>query len=377
LPLPLASQPIGQTPEVAGPNARPFFLAYESLAGSDLFHLAGVAESDLKALYAEPFFFQAVAVDDRPATIAKLQADERKRLEAEQARALAALTAQPQSAGKRAKNGLPAEKQWLVWAEDRDAAIQEAPPADPAERRRQIVALVLARAPRVLARYDLPGQPPFLVARRIGRGEAIFCSSGLLSSWNTLPKTNAILIFDRLLRGMIESTLPRRTLPPTERLALPLPAAEQNLLVHLARPGDSAPSEPLDVGYIGADRRGVTIAGLVERGVYRIVGFRPGSSASAGSSAAQPAWEIVLAINGSGDEADLTPLARKEFAEMAAAARLGWVGPGEPITLAGTAIRGQRSWWWLVLAALLLLLAEMAILAWPAHQGLPPLAFAS
>jgi hypothetical protein len=166
LPLPLAPQPIGRTPEEIGDELQPFFLAFDSLSGENYFQLAGVPEAELRELYAEPFFFKAVKVDASSETL-----EAWKHLE-----------------------------------------------------------------PRILACYDLPGRLPFLVSRRIGRGEVMFCSTGLLSSWTTLPKTNAVLIFDRILRGMIESTLPRHNFPPSERMTLPLPQFDQGLLVKLVRP---------------------------------------------------------------------------------------------------------------------------------------------
>jgi hypothetical protein len=232
---------------------------------------------------------------------------------------------------------------------------------------RAIETMVQAASPRVLARYDLPGRPPFLVSRKIGRGEVVFCSTGLLSSWNTLPKTNAVLIFDRILRDMTQATLPRRNFAATERLTLPLPHEEQNLLVTLTRPGRAA-DEPLDVGYIGPEQRGVAITGLLHRGVYRVSGFRPALSAEPMLAADKPVWDVPLVVNGEAEESDLTPIHRQQFDQAAGQANLRWVGPGEEISLAGTAIRGQASWWWLVLLVLVLLLMEMTILAWPTFR---------
>jgi hypothetical protein len=220
--------------------------------------------------------------------------------------------------------------------------------------------------PRVLARYDLPGQPAFLVSRKLGRGEVVFCSTGLLSPWNTLPKTNAVLIFDRLLRGMIHSTLPRRAFAATDRLQLPLPPGEQSLLVSLVRPGSAQETEPVDVGYLSGDRRGVTLTELLERGVYRLRGVRPEASPAGGGTPSKPVWDVPLVVNGDADESDLAPLAKDKFATFAGAEKVRWVGGEESISLAGTAIRGQSSWWWLALFVFLLLLLEMSVLVWPA-----------
>lgn len=344
LPLPLKPEPIGQIPEAAGENLRPFALSIEGLVDEDYFQIAGVNTNELKDLYAEPLFFKAVEVDAAPQALEALRQREIKRL------------AEPASD----RNSM----RWLLWAADEPAETAiDSLSSDPALAARRIEALAARHLPRVLARYELPGKPPFLTARRIGKGEVIFCSTGLLSSWNTLPKTNAILIFDRILRGMLQSTLPQRNLQPTEQFVLPLPHEEQNLQVTMTRPGQQM-AEPLDVSYVAAEQRGVIVTGLLERGVYRISGLR---TALAPEPAAAPAkvWDVPLAVGGSSDESDLTPLARAQFEEIAASGSLSWVAPGEAISLAGTAFRGQRSWWWLALAALLLLLVEMSVLVWP------------
>jgi hypothetical protein len=66
--------------------------------------------------------------------------------------------------------------------------------AETSEQRRQFEQATAEFQPKVLARFNSESGPPFLVERRIGRGKVIFASSGVLSSWNTLPKTNAIVI---------------------------------------------------------------------------------------------------------------------------------------------------------------------------------------
>ncbi len=347
LPLPLKTELIGATPEKAGDALRPFSLSFESLAGHDMFDLIGVAEGDLKSLYAEPFFFQTAQVDDSPETLETLKQAEAKRIADESDR-------------------VPAEP-WLVWAGgDSDVERAEQPDSDPQSSARRAEALIAKRMPRVLARYELPGGPPFLVSRRLGRGQVLFCSTGVLSSWNTLPKTNAILVFDRALRGMIQNTLPQRNLTAIDRLTLALPAADQNLLASLARPNQPTP-QPLEVSYVGPDRRGVILTGLIERGMYRIAGYRP--SAAFDRASEKSVWDVSLVVNGSSEESDLTPLSRPDFEELSLGERCRWVAPGEQITLAGTTIRGQNSWWWLVLVVLVLLLAEMSILVWPARAS--------
>ncbi|HEX5106018.1 MAG TPA: VWA domain-containing protein, partial [Pirellulaceae bacterium] len=358
LPLPLERQPIGEVPEVAGANVRPFFLSFESLANEPYFQLAGVAEAELRDLYAEPFFFKAVHVDASPLAVERFEQAEsqRMKLAEEQNSALAKRRDELEAKERQGELAVVERQQlddvrqelrtsgaaWLTWAAGVEVSAPQA-----------------VQMPRVLARYELDERPPFLVSRKIGRGEVVFCSTGLLSSWNTLPKSNTVLIFDRILRGMAQQTLPRRNYEATERITLPLPPGEQHLTATLVRPGSGESPEPLDVNNIGPDQRGVTVTGLFQRGVYRVAGFRPNLSADAALADDKPVWEVPLVVSGPGEESDLAPLTRDQFEQSAASANLRWISPGEEISLAGTAIRGQTMWWWLALLVLVLLLAEM------------------
>jgi hypothetical protein len=386
LPLPLKSEPIGEVPEVAGANIKPFFLSFESLAGQSYFQLANVSENELRDLYAEPFFFKAVDANVSPETMQAWKKGEAERLAKELTFVANTQKEQVDFAAKEAKQEVSqadrqrlaeAEKrlrelrpQWLAWTPPGtdEAAIEL--PADEAARAAKLVSLVERNAPRVLARFDSEKGAPFLVERPIGRGNVLLCTTGLLSSWNTLPKTNAVLIFDRVLRSMIQATLPKRNYAAVERVTLPLPVEGHDMAVELFRPGRTN-SEPLDIGYIGTDQRGVTANGLYERGVYRIAARRAAMSADPALAAERPLWEIPLVVNGPADESQLDPLSHERTDAIAASGNVRWVAPGEDISLAGTAIRGQYTWWYLILLVLLLLLAEMAILAWPSIKTEP------
>jgi hypothetical protein len=216
------------------------------------------------------------------------------------------------------------------------------------------------RPARVLARFQNTERSIFLVSRAIGRGEVVFCASGLLSSWNTLPKTNAVLMFDRLLRGMVQRTLPERNFSPSDQLTIPLPSNSAGLALTLSRPGQIN-EQPLEVSYTSASERGVLMTGLLERGVYWIRGWR-GGAATAGL---KPAWELPLAVGGESAESDLTAVGPREMEKLADERLLRWVAAGEPIDLAGDATAGQSTWWWLALVVLLLLVMEMSIIAFP------------
>ena len=161
---------------------------------------------------------------------------------------------------------------------------------------------------------------------------------------------------------MIQTTLPEQNIAPTDRLTLPLPRLNQNLAMTLSRPG-RVTEDPLEVSYIGAQRRGVTLGGLLSRGVYQIRGRRLSSAPAA--AAEKPVWEAPLAVNGSSEESELTTMARAEFDRLTAGADISLVPPGEAINLSGAATRGQNSWWWLMFGVLVLLITEMAVLVKP------------
>ncbi|MCE9525154.1 MAG: BatA domain-containing protein [Planctomycetales bacterium] len=390
LPSPLKRDAIGEVPEAAGENLKPFFLSFESLSGDEFFQLAGMPENDLRDLYSEPFFFKAVEADVSRETLDAWKETQRKKLGEELTFLSAAEKRKTERDAKTAGGTLTEEERkqqiedetrlkelrpsWLTWASASSGVATESDvPADDATREARIGLLVEQQMPRVLARFSDEKGAPFLVERKIGRGTVIFCASGLSSSWNTMLTTNATVVFDRILRSMIQATLPRRNYGVQERLTLPLLTEDHDLTVALTRPGDG-PSEPLDIGYIGKEHRGVTISGMYQRGSYRVSAYR-GQPASVDPSqpavSDKPVWEIPLVVNGDAEESYLSPLSREKFEERASGTSLGWVGVGEDISLAGPTKSGEKTWWYLVFFVFVCLLVEMGILAWPAirQQG--------
>lgn len=394
LPLPL-KETIGEVPEVAGANTTPFLISFASLSGNELFELPGTGAQERQDLYEEPYFFKAVATDasaEMRDTIKKAAAErlsEELKLREEIAKRSETLTskqrtgeisaAEQQQMRKDEASLAALTPHWLTWAENSEVATSQAPPksatAEDAEaaRLRQAEGIAQQQQPKIVARFDDRGQTPFLVSRQQGQGEVLFVATGLLSSWNTLPKTNAILMFDRLLRNMTRSTLPQRNYDPLEQLTLPVPTHQHDLAVSVTRPQQLDP-EPLDIGFIGGDRQGVTLHGLYQRGVYRVAGVRQDSNAQNVTAVAKvdeklaekPVWEVPVVVNGAAAESELRPYTRAEFEQLAEGAKIRWVEAGEDISLAGAAIRGQSSWWYLALIVLILLLLEMVVLAWPA-----------
>lgn len=402
LPLPLR-EAIGQEPEIAGKNAKAFEINFDSLRGDELFQLPETGEEELKDLYEEAVFFKVVGTDAAPETLEAQRTAARKRIADELAFRFDASRRRDEFTTKQAGGQITAAEQeqqkndetklaeiqpaWLTWATAGGSGSSisvlaagnkpdEPIAADPQEREKQIDRLIIDQAPRILAELTEIGKAdsgnvPFLVARQQGRGEVLFVSSGLLSTWNTLPTTNAILMFDRLLRTMTRSTLATRNFAPTEQLTLPVPAHEHDLAVTVTRPRQVDP-EPLDIGFIGNDLRGVTLHGLYQRGVYRVAGFRRDPNAEGTQLPDEkPVWEVPIVVNGEAAESELEPYTRERFEKLTAGTTMRWIEAGEDISLGGAAISGQQSWWYIALAVLLLLLAEMLVLAWPALRPIP------
>ena len=205
---------------------------------------------------------------------------------------------------------------------------------------------------------------PFLVSRRIGRGAVVWAATGLFSNWNTLPKTNGMLLFDRLLRGMVGATLPAGAFDTVAAITLPVAAADRRADIAVQTPDGTI--EALGVEALGGDRFGVTLRDACRRGVYTITATAPPTAAAARDGAAAPLWTRPVAVNGPAEESQPGLL---DAAGFAAAVRddprYRWVGPADPIGLTAARVSGQQSWWWLLLAALACLAAETALLAWP------------
>jgi hypothetical protein len=255
------------------------------------------------------------------------------------------------------------EKRWLLWGAGQTSSDNEFSPETIARREQ----------PQVLASYS--NGAPFLVERRVGRGDIVFVSTGVLSSWNNLTKTNAVVLLDRLLRGMLARTLPRRNYGTSERAVIPVPPADRRAEFSLARPGGA--SEGVFVDAIGSESFAIGLKNLAQRGIYRLLAHRIAESAAAqgrdsalsatGAPRARAAhadrlWQLELAVNGPADESELKAVTELELRERLGAAPIRWLARGEPIKLEGATVSGQEFWKWLMAAALACLIVEMAIL---------------
>jgi len=456
LPGPLQREPLGTLPELATGTLNPFQFIFETLR-EEYFGLPSVSQDELRDLYDEPLFFQVVDLDLRDEVLASLRTAEQRWLE-EQANASAEADA-GNGAGNAAGTGVgSAEKskasgqsqsdasstadakatannssggkadnaadnsadnaaeqlEWLRWRSSVGAA-PAITGATPEERKAAIEKAAELRLPRVLARVNTRNRAPLLVDRRIGHGRVVFMTSGVFSGWNTLPDSAAMFVFERLSREMIATTLPPAQFATLESIKVPLPDVEPDSRVELLRPDQPGRPTPLDFGFIDQQRRGVTLANGLTRGIYRVavrsedaaasplsVGTgadgkgtggtkaedaavrgktdgkegadgeskKDGKSGSAGGST-DPALRVLegatrvipLALNGPARESDLAPLTAAKLEALEANESLRWLSSGEAISLEGAQLRGQGSWWYLALAVLLALIGELVILA--------------
>jgi len=372
LPVPIAGT-VGRLPDEAA-ELKPFLLDWRSMKDDARFRLPGVPEEELADLYTGPLFFKAVKSDAAPETLAAIgTADIRRREEdATERRELAAELEQlvaleskgkltPDAAARRsdARARLAAlSPMWLTWMKD--------PGTDPAADAGSGPQTHERVRPRVLAAFD-NGQP-FLVSRVIGRGSVLFVASGLLSPWNTLPRTNAMLLFDRLLREMLSATLPTRTIDTVDVLPLPLSPRDRHATIRLKRPDGR--EETLTVEALGGDAYGVTLRDLVERGLYTVTATK-GNPAGGNAEADRPSraaaeWQLSIAADGPARESQPQVLDAASFAMRSEKTEgFRWVGPEQPINVDGARVTGQGAWWWLLCGALACLLGEGVVLAAP------------
>jgi len=419
LPAPLKAQPVGRTPQETLGRLEPFFLDFASLLG-DYFFIEHEPEETLKEIYSRVFFFKAVAVDDSAEARRQLLDNLARHWQKQQAELrqiaeqLAQLRSQPalSEADRQRRRALEMrleqlQPRWLLWAE---AAF--GPPADPLLGDRVVPAAPAETAQRVgrvssesrseVPEAGLPGEVlqqmafstlarytkdrlPFLVQRPIGRGQVLFVSSGVFRDWNNMTTEYAVVVFDRMLRRALLRSIPRRNLSTTEHLVIPVSAAERSARIHLTDPAGQ--SETLGVEALAADRYGIRIAPLGQRGIWQLAayspeqfptespgGFRLGGSAAPSdrTGAAGPEsklWQTPLAVNGPPEESDLTPISDREILERAGSVPLALHQTQETISMTGGDVLREDYWRWLIGAVLAGLGMEAFLLAWPVLRG--------
>ena len=366
LAAPLTTEPVGQLPEVAVGQLEPFYLDFRSLQ-HDFFLIEGESQDSLADLYRTPIFFKAVAAETDQAIadaivkaetdriketrelLANSEADRRKWDELDRQGNLSDEQVSERAFDEARRREI--QPRWLSWADtDQLARLDELIPEELAERSR----------PRILARYTLE-ERPFLTERRIGTGRSFFLSTGLFSSWNTLTSTNAILMFDRMLRQLLEDTLPQRNYETGDIVTLPARRSDQ-LRWELVQPDETR--DAVSVEALSAERFGLRINRAVNNGHYEVLSTS--TTNDAGSAAnSTPESSTQLAFNCPPEESQLENLNALAFEERVGTDGYRWLKADETISVEGARIRGRDLWKWLIGAVLIFLLTEMLILAWP------------
>ena len=365
LPAPLLPEPVGELPEVATQDIEPFFLDFQSMQ-HDYFLIPQESREVLEDLFRLPFFFKAVAVDVAESEMDNLIDETAKAIEKQrteltelQQRLDEAARTNDEDSDNGASDRLEDQRRleelaprWLLWGKGPSIADETLEPAELANRSR----------PRVLARYTTNGLP-WLVERRLGHGRVLFFSSGTYSSWNTLTQTNAILVFDRIMRGMLEQSLPRRNYSTGENIVLPAESGDR-IKYTLARPGGREETMTLDA--LGADTYGITIRNALLSGQYTVTSSRDDQ---ADGLQAMKLGQVPVAVNGPAEESELLALDSVALKERMGEANYRWIEQDEEISLEGAQIQARDLWKSCIQMVLVALILEMVILGWPNRRA--------
>ncbi len=368
LPAPLKPAPVGQLPNAAAGPLRPFQLDFASLV-HDYFLLPQAPREELEDLYRLPYFFQAVEPDLSDDVLQRLVRTMTEKITKDRA-AVANLDQQLQELTAQEARGTLTDSQrqkreqlettranvrprWLAWAADESTGDDARPPVELAEHSR----------PRVLGSYT--NRIPFLLQRVLGRGEVLFISTGVYRDWNTLTTTNAVLLFDRIFRDLLQRGLPQRNLTSSSQLVLPVAPQLRRARLTLTTP--SGREESLSVDALGPDRYGVTLRNLTERGLYQLTAYGTKDTPQAAPDA--KIWHVAVAVNGPVDESDLRSLGQNELEQRMGQANFRWIAHGQPICLTAAQVHGQDLWKYGIMGVLGCLLVELVILAWPSLTG--------
>jgi hypothetical protein len=363
LPAPLQPVAFGRLPEEDPASVNPFRLDFDSMV-HDYFLLEGSSRRELEDLYGLPLFFKAVeaiVTDEAKETMIRTRTEQLKRRQEPLGDLDGRLAGQEGDNSPQVRQtvredlplpGDPLRPNWLLL--EVDANFDESRPAEEIAEDERF---------QVLARYT--GGQPFMVERRLGRGKVLLVTSGVSTRWNTLAITNTVLIYDRILRGLLERTLPKRNLSTEQRFVLPIAAAERTAQFRLVTPDERELSLPVDA--LGGDRYGITLRRFDRRGTYRLSALRPSDQTRPDLEA--KLWEITLAVNGPAEESRLILIDESQRQQQRGLASvLGLAQPRvEGLTFAEP--HGGNLWKWLLGAVLVLLMVELLILAWPVLRG--------
>jgi len=256
---------------------------------------------------------------------------------------------------------------WLLWAHSlkREETHNPAVRSDVSSESTTEKSGISDSDARILARFAT-GQP-FMVTTSLGDGRVIFVSSGVSREWSTLSASYAIIVLDRLLRTLVENTIPRRNLDTSEGYRIIVD--DPNMTWHIVRPDGEI--SPISVGAIRGQQFGVDVRGFSQRGLHRLVRgeVKTGTTRemTAGSanldrsrlaSTLSGYEEILLGVRGPLEES-----VPEYFTDSDLEANFG---DRRLVTLTGELLQEARNreWWpWFVVAALFGLVAELGWLS--------------
>ncbi|MCE9548467.1 MAG: VWA domain-containing protein [Planctomycetia bacterium] len=377
LPLPLASAPIGETLNEAAATVNPLRLDVDRLT-HDYFLPPQMTRDELKMIYSKPLFFKSIGVDADDPVRNKVVQNEAKRLTKNLTTLVESDRRQKHWAEQETRGTLDAaarserqldearraeiEPHWLRWENARTEDPLAQRPAAGESIDTLANRLAEKTRPEPIAWFD--NGRPYIVERQVGRGRITLVASGVFgdwgNGWNTLGTDGdpAMLLYDRLLRGRLENTLPDRNLPALDQISLPIRTADRYAHITLARPNGI--TEDLSPQFLDAQRFGLTLNDLTERGIYTVTAR---ASQSADPKAARVLWQVPLAVNGRPGESNLAPIGEEEFKKRLEGAPVTLVNSDQELSLQGSRIFGESWWKWLILSVLVLLLTERWLVA--------------
>jgi len=322
LPKPLEPAATGQSLSEFSDDLQPFRISGKGLLDHSYFRLADLEETQLIDLYTDALFFKTVVPTD-PAESSTTQ--------------------------NAAGNLPPVEEDWLTWT----------PPVSSIERSDEDsgAATTTNLPATTIAQFD--NGIEFVVERRVGSGRIVFFSSGVSSEWSTLPSTNAVLIFDRVLRNQLASTFQRFNFAVGETALLPIPPGVGDSNIQLISP-DSGIVSSVSPRFLNEDTRGVLIDNLDSAGIYWLSDRQPTDGPQG-----QSQFRIPISTAPTAWESQLTRLDPDQFAQLNLPPQYRWQDSAQVAGGSGMPLSGHAWWQWLIALVIVLLIIEMTVAAMP------------
>lgn len=320
LPKPLQPNAVGESLDKVKDDLQPFRISSKGLLDHAYFRLANLEETQLIDLYTDALFFKTVVPFD--ADPSQIKPD---------------------------NPSTSSEDKWLAWTPPVSTVSSSS--GDEKEKTQ-------SAPPTTIAQFD--NGVEFVVERRIGKGRIVFFSSGVSSQWSTLPSTNAVLIFDRVLRNQLASTFQRYNFAVEETAVLPLPPGAGDSSVQLTAP-DSGIVSSVSPRFLNEETRGVLIDSLETSGVYWLSNQKSGQDVADGHGG----YRIPISAAPAAWESQLERLDEEQFAALGLPPQYQWQESSQLLSNSGLPVSGHSWWQWLITLVIVLLIVEMTVAAMP------------